>query len=244
MAQIIQLQDVQVGFNGRCVLDIAELNFTVGHTYALIGPSGAGKSTLLRVLNLLQKPSRGQVIFEGSAVKYGGPESLTVQRSMAMVFQRPATFSGSVAYNVALGLQVRGTNKKQAQEQVAAALQMVGLAEYAQRAAVTLSGGEAQRMALARALVTKPRVLLLDEPTANLDPANVAMLEDIIRQVAQSRETTIIMVTHNLHQAKRVAGETIFLNRGKLVEQGPTETIFANPGHPETKMFISGEMIY
>lgn len=244
MEHILSLQDIQVTFNGTTVLDIDQLQFEQGQSYAIIGPSGAGKSTLLRALNLLQRPTRGQITFEGTEVKYSGAERLKVQRNMAMVFQKPITFSGSVADNIALGLKLRGNNSQLIKERVANAMQMVGLSEYAQRAAATLSGGEAQRMALARALVVEPKVLLLDEPTANLDPANVAVMERIIGQVGEQLDTTIIMITHNLHQAKRVAKETIFLNRGKLIERGETTQLFTNSRQPETSMFISGEMVY
>lgn len=244
MEHILGLLDIQVAFNGSTVLDIDQLQFKQGQTYAIIGPSGAGKSTLLRVMNLLQKPTSGQITFDGNSVKYSGAERLKIQRCMSMVFQKPITFSGSVADNIGLGLKLRGNKSKHMKERVEKAMQMVGLTSYAHRSAATLSGGEAQRMALARAMVVEPRVLLLDEPTANLDPANVAVMEQIIGEVGAQGNTTIIIITHNLHQAKRVAGETVFLNRGKLIEQGETNNLFTNPSQPETKLFVSGEMIY
>ncbi len=244
MEQAFKLTNVTVEFNKQTVVDITELYFTAGRIHALIGPSGAGKSTLLRVLNLLQKPARGQIVYFGQPLQFHGANKLSMQRTMAMVFQKPAMFSGSVYYNAALGLKLRRVSPAEIRTRVEETLDMVGLLDLAKRSALTLSGGEAQRTALARALVVKPKILLLDEPTANLDPANVAIFEDIINRVHQKTGTTIIIVTHNLHQAKRLSGETVFINKGKIIEAGATNELFENPQVRETKLFISGEMVY
>ena len=241
MESIFHLEGLKVEFNNRAVLDIESLDFEKGLVYALIGPSGAGKSTLLRVLNLLQKPSKGQVDYLGQKLNYES-KNLALQQTMAMVFQKPAMFSGDVFYNVSLGLKLRKVSQELIRQKVAEALEMVGMKGYEKRSATTLSGGEAQRIAIARALVLDPTVLLLDEPTANLDPSNVAIIEDIIKRIHKEKKTTIIIVTHNLYQAKRLADETIFLNRGKVVEKG--KNLFTNPNKVETKQFVSGEMIY
>lgn len=238
------IKNLSVKFDQKVILQIDELDIAAGKIHALLGPSGAGKTTLIRVLNLLQKPSGGDVVLFGQPVSWEGPGKLSAQRTMSMVFQKPALFSGTVYYNVAMGLKIRGVTDQEIKSRVFESLEMVGLSETARRSALTLSGGEAQRIALARALVVKPKVLLLDEPTANLDPANVTALETIIRQVHQQTGTTVILVTHNLYQAKRLCDETIFINKGTVVESGPTKQLFNQPANELTRMFTSGEMIY
>ena len=244
MENAFDVRKLTVEFKGNRVLDINELDFASEKIHALIGPSGAGKSTLLRVLNLLQKPSAGQVQYFGRPLSFTGPEKLVTQRSMAMVFQKPAMFSGSVYHNVSLGLKLRNKKTSDIKTVVQKVLETVGLADLANRSALTLSGGEAQRAALARALVVNPKMLLLDEPTANLDPANVSLIEDIIRKIHVETSITIIIVTHNLYQAKRISEHTVFLNKGKVVETGSTNELFNNPKIEETRLFISGDMIY
>jgi len=244
MDTAFDLAGVSVSFLQGEVLRVDQLSLGVGNIYAIIGPSGAGKSTLLRVLNLLQKPTSGQIKFFGRPLVYDGPKRLELQREMVMVFQKPSIFSGTVFYNVALGLKLRGMDKKEITGAVEEALETVGLAGFSQRSAATLSGGEAQRVALARAMVVRPKVLLLDEPTSNLDPANVAVFEELVRKIHRDFGTTVIMVTHNLHQAKRLAQEIIFLHRGRVAETGPAKKVFANPQYPETRAFLAGEMVY
>ncbi|HEX3032154.1 MAG TPA: ATP-binding cassette domain-containing protein, partial [Bacillota bacterium] len=209
----------------------------------VIGPSGAGKSTLLRVLNLLQKPSGGQISFYGKPLL--DPHlHREHQTSMTMVFQKPALFAGTVSYNVALGLRLKGCDKAEQEQRVARALDMVGLGDFGSAHVSTLSGGEAQRVALARALVLRPQVLLLDEPTANLDPANVRIFEEVLRQSHEELGNTILIVTHNFHQARRLSQQTIFLDSGRLVEFQETDSLFTDPKEVATKAFLNGEMIY
>lgn len=238
------LKDVVVEFNQKKILNINEVGIQAGRIHAVIGPSGAGKTTLLRVLNLLQPPHTGKVQYFGQDIKYKGGERLALQRSMSMVFQKPAIFSGDVFYNVAMGLKFRGLSREEIRKRVLDALEKVGMKELARRSAGKVSGGEAQRIALARSLVVQPKVLLLDEPTANLDPANVAIFEEIIKKVHEETRTTVVMITHNLYQAKRLSQEAIFLNKGEIIEISSTNDLFTNPQHNETKQFISGEMIY
>lgn len=236
------LKDIMVERNKKTILNIKEMSIAAGQIHAVIGPNGAGKTTLLRVLNLLQAPKQGEIKYFGKNITTA--EKLVTQRDMAMVFQKPAIFSGDVLYNVALGLKLRGMSRQEVKIRALAALDKVGLKDFAKRQAGSLSGGEAQRMALARAMVLNPKVLLLDEPTANLDPANVALFEDIIKQVHAETGSTIIIVTHNLYQAKRVSQQSIFINKGRIMEQSPTDRLFTESSLEETKIFISGEMIY
>jgi tungstate transport system ATP-binding protein len=159
-----------------------------------------------------------------------------------MVFQRPLLLNRSVAANVAYGLQLRGQNSTQAR--VAAVLARVGLSDYVRAHPQTLSGGEAQRVALARALVLEPKILLLDEPTANLDPFNVGLIENLIRGQHEQYDTTIVLVTHNIFQARRMATRVAFLLEGELVEVGPTERFFNASRDPRTAAFVSGDLVF
>ncbi|MCL6430656.1 MAG: phosphate ABC transporter ATP-binding protein [Anaerolineae bacterium] len=238
---VYQLLGVTRVYGARKVLDIASLDVYPGEILGVVGPSGAGKSTLLRLLGFLETPTSGAMAFRGQRVNGGAP-SLAVRRQVTMVFQRPVLLSDSVYANVAYGLRVRGVTD--ARERVEKVLDLLGMLPLRKEAASTLSGGEAQRVALARALVVEPEVLLLDEPTANLDPAHVAIIENVIRQARERTGMTIVLVTHNVFQARRLADRVALLVSGRLVEVAPTKTFFESPSAPETHAFISGEMVY
>jgi tungstate transport system ATP-binding protein len=233
------LTNVVKTYRGRTVLRIERLEVTAGRCLALLGPSGAGKSTLLRLLNFLEPPDDGQIVYAGQSVPSAGPP-LALQRQVTTVFQRPLLLDTTVWGNVAYGLRLRRAYDHDA---VAAAIAQVGMAHLARAAARTLSGGEAQRVALARAVVLRPRVLLLDEPTANLDPANVAVIEQVV-QALRATGTTTVIVTHNLFQAQRLADAAALLIDGTLVEAGPARQLFAQPRDPRTEAFLAGRMIY
>jgi tungstate transport system ATP-binding protein len=159
-----------------------------------------------------------------------------------MVFQEPVLLSTTVERNVAYGLSIRG--ERDAHRRVGEALEQVGLKHLARAQARTLSGGEAQRVALARAMVIKPEVLLLDEPTANLDPYNVALIEGLISALSRERGTTMVLVTHNVFQARRLAHRAMLLLEGKKIEVGEVAQVFTNPADPRTAAFTRGEMVY
>ncbi|MCP4363017.1 MAG: phosphate ABC transporter ATP-binding protein [Chloroflexi bacterium] len=239
---LYQLEGIKQRYNGRCVLEIDVLTIYSSEILALVGPSGVGKSTLLRLLNFLEPPSQGTVTFQGQPFNTKQEMPLSNRRRVTTVFQRPFLLNRSVAENVRYGLKLRG--QQNSQLQVEQALQQVGLSELARQKAKTLSGGEAQRVALARAIVIQPEVLLLDEPTANLDPANVALIETIIRQINEQQATTIILVTHNIFQAKRLAHRVVFLLEGKIVETAAADTFFTAPQDPRTAAFVRGDMVY
>lgn len=234
-----ELRAVVKTYRGRHVLNIGQLGVRDGQTLALVGPSGAGKSTLLRLLNFLESPDSGQISYLGQPIDTAGP-SLAVRRTITTVFQRPLLLQGSVWQNVSYGLWLRG---RVATERVEAALARVGLLHLARARATTLSGGEAQRVALARALVLHPQVLLLDEPTANLDPANVALIEGVLQALRQEG-LTLILVTHNLFQARRLADEAALLVAGDLIECTPLPRFFEQPRDPRTAAFLTGEMVW
>ena len=239
---LYQVHKVRQSYGGRTVLHVDDLGICQGEVLALIGPSGAGKSTLLRLLNFLEVPTAGAISFRGQPFNADNPAPLEVRRRVTTVFQRPVLLSRSVYDNVRYGLQLRGERNGRAE--VGDALEAVGLTEFARQQARTLSGGEAQRVALARALVLRPDVLLLDEPTANLDPYNVSLIEQIIRRSNQEQGTTVVVVTHNLHQARRLGTRVGLLLDGTVVEVASTEQFFESPSDPRTRRFIHGEMVY
>ena len=239
---LYQIRDLEQRYNGRCVLAIEQLDIYPGEVLGIVGPSGAGKSTLLRLLNFLEPPSQGRITFRRHPFDAEREMKLALRRRVTTVFQRPFLLNRSVAANVSYGLRLRGN--RNGSDRVAEALEQVGLDEMAQQRARTLSGGEAQRVALARAIVLDPDVLLLDEPTANLDPYNVNLIETIIRRRNEEADTTIVLITHNVFQARRLAQRVVFLLNGHIVEVSDVDTFFNNPGDPRTAAFVGGEMVY
>jgi tungstate transport system ATP-binding protein len=241
-APIYRLQQVIKLYNTRKVLEVDDLSIRQGEILALVGPSGAGKSTLLRLLNFLEAPTQGQITFHDNAFSAEREMPLEQRRRVTMVFQRPMLLNRSIYANVKFGLELRGIHDAKARVQ--SALEEVGLAHLASQKAPTLSGGEAQRVALARAIVTQPEVLLLDEPTANLDPYNVGLIEKIILHLNQAQRTTLVLVTHNVFQARRLAQRVAFMLDGKVIEVSDVDTFFNRPQDPRTAAFARGEMVY
>ena len=217
------------------------LSIRRGEVFAVVGPNGAGKSTLLRLLAMLETPTSGSLECLGTPVGTARPP-LALRRRVVMVFQRPLLLDSSVRANVAYGLNIRG--EREVGLKVERTLAQVGLSALLDAPARALSGGEAQRAALARALVIEPDVLLLDEPTANLDPYNVGLIEQIIRQTHQARQTTFVIVTHNIFQARRLADRVGLLLNGQLIEVGGCEEFFERPRDARTRAFVRGELIY
>ncbi len=234
-----QLTNLRHSYGAHTVLDLPVLEMREGEIMALVGPSGAGKSTLLRLLNFLETPTSGIIRFAGQTINGAAP--LALRRQVTTVFQRPVLRRGSVRANVEYGLRLRGLRDD---GRVDAMLAEVGLLTLAKQGAQTLSGGEMQRVALARALVIEPRVLLLDEPTANLDPYNVGLIEQIIRGQNARRGTTSVIVTHNIFQAKRLAHRVGLMLNGSLIELADAVTFFDAPADPRTAAFVRGEMVY
>lgn len=235
-----RLIDLQQTYNGRRVLDIDRLEIDRGEVLALVGPSGAGKSTLLRLLNFLEQPSGGTLVFDGEVVN--GGLSLDRRRRVTAVFQRPALLHRSVAANIGYGLGLRG--EKLCADELAGWLDRLGLGHLARQSAPKLSAGEAQRVALARALVLRPDVLLLDEPSANLDPYNIGLIEQLVAEAHAEMGMTVVWVTHDIFQARRVAGRVAFLLNGRLVELTDAATFFTAPTTPQAAAFLRGELVY
>lgn len=241
-APIYRLYQVTKIYNGRKVLEVDDLSIRQGEILALVGPSGAGKSTLLRLLNFLEPPTQGNITFHDQTFSIEREMPLDQRRQVTMVFQRPMLLNRNIHANVRFGLELRGIHN--ARERVQSALEEVGLEHLASQKAHTLSGGEAQRVALARAIVMQPEVLLLDEPTANLDPYNVGLIEKIILHLNQTQRTTLVLVTHNVFQARRLAQRVAFMLDGKAIEVSDVDTFFNRPQDPRTAAFVRGEMVY
>lgn len=229
-------------YREREACNIESLEIQRGEALGIIGPSGSGKSTLLRLLNFLEPQTSGTIRFLGETYDGRTSVSLDVRRRMTLVFQSPLLFNTSVLNNVAYGLKLRGI--KDARARAADFLEKLGMGSLAREHPSTISFGETQRVALARALILEPEVLLLDEPTANLDPYNVALVEDLMRRSLSEMGATIVIVTHNVFQARRLADRTALLLDGKVVEVGPTEELFSEARDPRTRAFLGGEMVY
>jgi tungstate transport system ATP-binding protein len=241
--ELIRIQNICKSFGSKEVLKNVNLVINRGEIFALIGPSGAGKTTLLRILNLFENPKSGGIVFEGILLN-GAHDGKKVRKKMSLLFQTPSIFNTSVFDNVAYGLKVRGIEKRIIEKKVSSTLDIVGLSGMEKQRARTLSGGEAQRMAFARAIVYDPEILLLDEPTANLDPANVAKIEEIIKRIRNDNGTTIVIATHNIPQVKRIADRVGILLNGELIEVNSIEGIFTAPEDERSEAFLKGEMIY
>ncbi len=225
------IEDLTFRAGGRTIIDGLRATIASPGVTALIGPNGAGKSVTLRLVDGLLRPDRG-------SVRFGGHPGAGIRR--AFVFQKPGLVRSSVADNVALALAPDRLPRRIVAARVAAALERVGLRERAAEAARKLSGGEQQRLALARALVTAPDLLLLDEPTAHLDPAATEAIEAIVAASAAAG-TKVVLVSHNLGQVARLAADVVVLSRGRAVEHGPVRAVLTAPRTPEAQAYVKGE---
>ena len=228
----IVLDEVSFASGGVTILDRVSLAFAAGGPAVLIGPNGAG--TLLRLLMGLVAPVRGRVT-------WGGREAAEPTHR-AIVFQRPAMLRRSAAGNIRYALAAAGVPRAKRASRVDELAAVVGLAGLGGRPARKLSGGEQQRLAHARALAREPQILLLDEPTASLDPAATKAIEDVIR-VVSARGIKVVMSTHDLGEARRLAGEIVLMHRGRVIESGAADTFFADPRTEEARRFMRGELL-
>ncbi len=228
------LDDVCFVAGGRTIIDRVSLNIEAGPRSIVLGPNGAGKSVLMRLCHGLLAPTAGRVL-------WNNPERPGEPRRQAMVFQRQVMLRRSALANITYALKLAGVPSKDRDAQAWAALERVGLADLAKRSARVLSGGEQQRLALARAWSLKPEVLFLDEPTASLDPGATAEVERIIEAIHEAG-TKIVMSTHNLGQARRLGDEVLFLYEGQIKERAPVERFFTAPASAEAEAFIKGEL--
>lgn len=240
---LLEVVDLSHSYGGREVLKGLNLGVGKGEVFALIGPTGAGKTTLLRIMDLLDVPGAGEIYFDGKCIPRSGKRRFEIRRRISFIHQKPQVFNLSVYDNVACGLRWRGEKKNRIADKVDSILEMVGLEGYKNRKARTLSGGEAQRVALARSLVLEPEVLLLDEPTANLDPISTAKIEQLISDVARRHNTTMIMATHDMSQGQQLSSRIGVLLDGKLAQTGNATDIFRSPQSEQVARFVGMENI-
>ncbi|RLM57544.1 phosphate ABC transporter ATP-binding protein [Halobellus sp. Atlit-31R] len=254
---MIRLSEVSHDYGAETVVEDVTLSVEPGEVVGIIGPSGVGKTTLLRILALFIRPTTGTVELGGRSVwDVDEDERLALRRRVGMVFQKASLFDASVAQNVEYGLRVRrswddrlrdalwslaGANGTPAA--VERSLDVVGLSDKLDQQARSLSGGEAQRVSFARAFAYEPAFLLLDEPTSDLDPRNTGVIEEAILE-ARDRGIGVVVATHDMHQAERIADRVGVLLGDGITEIGPTERIFENPTDERTRQFIDGELVY
>lgn len=230
----LALENVWFAAGGRTIIAGVTLDIGAGPRTVILGPNGAGKSVLMRLCHGLLTPTSGRVVWRGS-------RNERRPREQAMVFQRPIMLRRSAMANVTYGLKLAGVSRRERELRGRDVLDAVGLTAVADRPARVLSGGEQQKLALARAWSLGPEVLFLDEPTANLDPGATRELETIVGQIHASG-TKVVMTTHNLAQARRLGDEILFMNGGRMIERAPVERFFAQPASAEAAAFIRDEL--
>lgn len=239
MIERISAEDVRKQYNARFALSCS-IEVTQQQLYAVVGPNGSGKSTLLRILGLLERPDSGNVLYRDAKEVISRPfDSIHVRRKVVLVPTKPALFNETAYDNTAYGLRLRKTGRSEVHDRVMAMLKDLNLEDKAGRMAGELSSGEAQRLALGRAFVLEPDVLLLDEPTASLDVDNTRVVEGLIHK-QKGRGKMVVMVTHSLHQARQMSDRVIFMYGGQIVEVSDTRQFFAGPSSELTRQYISG----
>ena len=239
-APLLRAEGLVRRYGGRTVLSVDAIEVAPGEVLAVLGPNGAGKSTLFRLLLLLERPDAGRVLLDGREVRAGDSAAM---RRMAGVFQRPYLFSGTVASNVAFGLRARGVPRKERERRAAEALDWLGLGRLASAPVQALSGGEAQKVALARALASRPDVLLLDEPTANLDVTVRRRFREDLEAVVRSHARAAVLITHDPSDALALADRIAVLEAGRVVQVGTPEELVLEPATPFVAAFTGAELL-
>jgi phosphate transport system ATP-binding protein len=240
--------DLTLSFGPRAILSNLQLKVAEGRVTALLGPTGSGKTTLLRTFNRMNDKvtgyrHQGDVLLDGRSIWHSGIELMSLRRKVGMLFQRPNPFPMSIMDNVVAGVKAaKMAPRNQLRDIAERRLRDVGLFDAVsgrlKDSPFRLSGGQQQLLCLARALAVDPDVLLLDEPTSSLDPMATEAIEELVRTLVP--KITVVIVTHNLAQARRVSDSTVFLNKGRLVEHGDTKQLFENPAEEETARYVSG----
>ena len=231
----VTLKALRKRFGEKTVLDIRGGEIEHGSRTAIIGPNGAGKSTLLNIIAGILPATEGEVCYDGKAD--------FPQRDISLVFQTPYLISSTVEKNVGYPLKVRGFSKEQTEERIAPLLEELGLVKLRKQRPWKLSGGERQKVALARALSFRPKLLLLDEPTANIDPHTTAEIERMLLSISEREDITIVTVTHNLAQAKRMCDRAIMMYAGDIIDSGSSTKLLKDPGNDVTRKFVEGELL-
>ncbi len=233
---LIEIKDLQIKRSNQVTLDIPGLSIQRGETLAVVGPNGAGKSTFLLALACLLKPARGQIVYEGKSLSQWN--ELDYRRKISFVFQSPLLMDMTVEQNVALGLKFRGMPREEIRKRVQAQIEQLGIESLSKRRASQLSGGEAQRVSLARAFVLEPELLLLDEPFAALDPPTRAQLIEDLSGLLKEDHRTAVFVTHNLNEAAKLSHRVVVIVDGKLHQVGRVQQIKAHPADEAVEAFL------
>ena len=253
---LLTAHDVCKRFGSRAVLRGIDLSVPPQSITVILGTNGAGKTTLLRILGLLDRADAGTVSYDGIAAEQSqvaydthlstpayDRQTLPLRRQMMLAFQHPVIFSGSVLSNVTYGLLLRGVPRAEADDRAIAALHEAGIAERARQHASSLSGGEAARLSLARALALRPRLLFLDEPSASLDPYGTKLLEDLVLHMRDDLAMTAVVVTQDIFEARRIADQVAFLHEGRIIEQSSRDSFFEQPRDDRTRRFLAGNLL-
>lgn len=233
----IYIENLVKEYDGKRILDVEKLHIERGSLCGIIGPNGAGKTTLIRVIAGIEKQTEGMVFYGHK------PKSEPPLEIMTLVFQKPYLIRTTVEKNISYPLKLRKWGENEIEERVQELIIEMGLEQQKKQKSWKLSGGETQKVALARALSFKPKLLLLDEPTANIDPASIAMIEKMLKKIREENNTTVIIITHNLLQAKRLCSDIVFMHKGKVIESGTTDQIFNSPQSQLTQSFFEGELL-
>ncbi|MDK2973645.1 MAG: tungstate transport system ATP-binding protein [Methanofollis sp.] len=241
---MIEIEHVSKNFGKKIVLKDVNATVRAGEIFAIIGPSGSGKSTLLRMINLLETPDGGHITLDGTDIRAGPGLTLDIRRKMAMVFQKPAAFDENVYDNIAIGLRMRHVPETEIKKKISDVLEVIGLSGYEKQRAKTLSGGEMQRVALARAMATDPAVLLMDEPTANLDPVATGAIEELVLRINREFGQTVVISTHDMLQGQRLAHRIGVLMNGIFSQVGTPREVFALPKNKDVARFVGIENIF
>ncbi len=233
----LQITNLQKYYSGRCVLNIENQMIEKGSFLGIIGPNGSGKSTLVKIIAGLVEASNGAVGYNGNGL------TTAVRQSMTLVFQKLYLLRTTVFNNIAYPLVVRKVKRQEISERVNSVMESLDIRSLRDQKAWTLSGGETQKVALARAIVINPSLLLLDEPTANIDPGSILVMEENIKKFHEQGNSTVIIVTHNLQQGKRLCNDIAFIHKGEIIESGSVDDIFNHPKNTLTEKFIAGEIL-
>ena len=231
----VRFENLKKTYDEKTVLDIDKGVIRKGSRTAVIGPNGAGKSTFIKIIAGIEKADSGRIV-------YGGNSEFP-QKDVTLVFQKPYLLTSTVEKNIAYPMKLRGYDDDTIEQRITELTEELNLTQFRKTKTWKLSGGETQKVALARALSFKPKLLLLDEPTANIDPVTTAEIENMLVRIGEKQDTTIVLITHNLAQAKRTCDEVMMFHDGKLIEAGNCNKILTVPKREETIRFIRGELL-
>ena len=246
MIVLDHLSKTYVGSAGahEALCDI-NLHVESGDVFGIIGQSGAGKSTLVRCINLLERPTAGRVLIDGADVTdYSGKQLIDLRQSIGMIFQNFSLFAQrTVLRNVTFPLELRGEKKEAREARAHELLELVGLADLAQRYPSQLSGGQQQRVAIARALANNPKVMLCDEATSALDPRTTASILQLLQNINRNLGVTLVVITHSLPVASKICNRVAVIDQGRIVEEGVTAKVFSDPQSPVTRELLSNDSL-